>query len=135
VTIELSFQEKKATGTMNMGGQARPIEAELGGPLFADGAGMSSVIAALPLADGYATTYRNFDVQKAKEKLVQLRVAGSESVTVPAGTFDAWKVEVEPVGEPGKMTIWIDKASRKSVKTSAVLAAMGGAVMTSELVP
>jgi dipeptidyl aminopeptidase/acylaminoacyl peptidase len=134
-TIELAYGEKKATGSMNMGGQARPIEADLGGPLFADGAGMNAVIATLPLAEGYTATYRNFDVQKAKEKTMQLRVAGSESVTVPAGTFDAWKVELETVGEPGTMTVWIDKASRKAVKTTAVLAAMGGATMTSELVP
>jgi dipeptidyl aminopeptidase/acylaminoacyl peptidase len=135
ITIELAFTDNKATGSMNMGGQPRPIEADLSGPLFADGAGMSAVIATLPLAEGYTAMFRNFDVQKAKEKVMQLRVAGSESATVPAGTFDAWKVEVEPVGEPGKMTIWIDKASRKVVKSSAVLAAMGGAVMTSELVP
>ncbi len=135
VTIEVTFQDTKATGSMNMGGQAKPIEAELGGPLFADGAGASAVIAALPLAEGYTATYRNFDVQKAKEKIMQLRVAGSESVTVPAGTFDAWKVEIEPVDEPGKTTMWIDKATRKVVRSTAVLPAMGGAVMTSELVP
>lgn len=135
VTIEVAFQDAKATGSMNMGGQATPIDAALGGPLFADGAGTSAVIAALPLAEGYTATYRNFDVQKAKEKIMQLRVAGSESVTVPAGTFDAWKVEIEPVGEPGKTTTWIDKATRKVVRSTAVLPAMGGAVMTSELVP
>ena len=39
VTIELAFTDKKATGSMNMGGQARPIDVDLGGPLFADGAG------------------------------------------------------------------------------------------------
>jgi dipeptidyl aminopeptidase/acylaminoacyl peptidase len=135
ITIELSFAEKKATGTMNMGGQARPIEADLGGPLFADGAGMSAVIGTLPLAEGYTTTFRNFDVQKAREKVVQLRVAGSESVTVPLGTFDTWKVDLEPMGEPGKMTLWIDKATRKAVRITAVLAAMGGATMTQEMVP
>jgi dipeptidyl aminopeptidase/acylaminoacyl peptidase len=135
VTIELAFTDKKATGSMNMGGQARPIDVDLGGPLFADGAGMNSVVAALPLAAGYTATYRNFDMQKSKEKTMQLRVAGSESVTVPAGTFDAWKVEFEAIGEPGSATVWVDKASRKAVKTTAVLAAMGGAVMTSEMIP
>ena len=135
VTVELAYDAAKAKGTMNMGAQARPIEADLTGPLFADGAGMNAVIATLPLMNGYTTTYRNFDVQKSKEKVVQLRVTASESVTVPAGTFDAWKVDLETVGEPGAMTIWIDKATRKAVKTTAVLAAMGGATMTSELVP
>jgi hypothetical protein len=41
-------------------------------------------------------------------------------VTVPAGTFKSWKVEIAPVeGGPGSATAWIDTASRKVVKTSA----------------
>jgi dipeptidyl aminopeptidase/acylaminoacyl peptidase len=135
MTVELAYNATKATGSMSMGGQPKPIDVDLGGLLFADGAGSSAVIAALPLAEGYTAMYRNFDVQKSKEKVMQLRVAGSESATVSAGTFDAWKVELEPAGEPGKMTIWIDKTTRKVVKSSAVLPSMGGATMTSELVP
>ena len=46
-----------------------------------------SGIACLPLTEGYTTSYRNFDVQTQKAKLLQLTVAGVESVTVPAGTF------------------------------------------------
>ena len=53
-----------------------------------------SFSATLPLAEGYSTSYRNFDVQTQKVKLMQLKVAGSEDVTVPAGTFAAHRVEV-----------------------------------------
>jgi len=108
----------------------------LGGPLFADGPGAPQAIGALPLADGYSTTYRNFDPQKQKSKLIQLTVAGGESVTVPAGTFDAYKVELTSAdGGPDKMTLWIAKDSRKAVKLAAVLAQMGGATLTAELLP
>ncbi len=90
------------------------------------------MIACLPLADGYSTTYRNFDLQTMKPKLMELKVAGSESATVPAGTFDSYKVEVS--GEGGsKFTIWIAKDSRKPVKYSAVLPQAGGATLTAEL--
>jgi hypothetical protein len=59
-----------------------------------------------------------------------------ESVTVPAGTFDAYKVEVTSAdGGSDKETLWIAKDSRKPVKTTAVLAEMGGAVVTQEMVP
>ncbi len=98
-TVNLDFAGNKATGNMNMNGQDKPISADLGGPLFADAAGSEMAIACLPLADGYTTTFRNFDLQKQKEKLVQLKVA------------------------------------RKPVKMSAVMASMGGATMTQELVP
>lgn len=135
VTIELTFADKKVSGTMDMGGQKRPVAADLDGALFADGAGSSAAVAALPLAEGYTTTFGNFDVQTQKMKVMQLRVAGSESVTVPAGTFDTWKVELKPAGEAGEMMLWIDKATRKTVKATASMPSMGGATMTSELVP
>jgi len=134
--ISLAFTDNKATGTMTMSGQEKPISADLGGPLFADAAGSEFVIAALPLAEGYTTSFRNFDIRRQKEKLMQLKVVGVESVTVPAGTFDAFKVELTSAdGGTDKRTLWIAKDSRKPVKESAVLAEMGGAVLTEELVP
>lgn len=134
VAIDIDFADNKATGKMSMNGQEKPINADLGGPLFADAAGGDLAIACLPLAEGYTTTFRNFDVQAQKVKFMQLNVAGAESVTVPAGTFDAWRVEVASAeGGSDKKTLWIAKDSHKVVKVKAVLGAMGGAVMTQEL--
>jgi hypothetical protein len=136
INISLDFTDQKASGTMNMNGQDKPIAADLGGPLFAGSAGGMQSIACLPLAEGYATTFRNFDVQAQKEKLMALKVAGVESVTVPAGTFDSYKVELSSAdGGSDKRTIWIAKDSRKAVKVEAVLASMGGAILTMELQP
>ena len=65
----------------------------------------------------------------------QLKVSGVEDVTVPAGTFKAWKVQIASAeGEPGEQTVWIDQASRRVVKVTATLPQMGGATLTSELV-
>jgi dipeptidyl aminopeptidase/acylaminoacyl peptidase len=134
VAIDLDFAGNKAAGKMNLNGQDKPITADLGGPLFADGAGTDQVIACLPLAEGYSTTFRNFDVQTQKEKLMQLTVAGKEEVTVPAGTFQTLRVEVSSAdGGSDKRTLWIAPDSHKMVKMSAVLASMGGATMTEEL--
>lgn len=132
--IALEFAGNKVSGNMTMNGQAQPIAAELGGPLFADGAGSGNVIACLPLADGYIATYRTFDVQKQKEKLMTLKVAGAESVKVAAGTFDTYKVELTPAdGSAGMTTLWIDKAGRKPVKLQAVMPEMNGATLNAEL--
>ena len=134
VTIDLAFEGGKATGTMAMGGAAKPVSAELGGDLFADGSGAFESIACLPLAEGFSTTYRNFDVQKQKVSLKQAKVVGSEEVKVAAGTFQTWKVETGSAeGDPGGSTAWIDKASRKLVRVVAILPSAGGAVMTTEL--
>ncbi len=132
--VNLEFKDNKATGSMNIGGQDRPVSLDLGGPLFADAAGAPQAIACLPLAEGYSATYRNFDVQKQKVKLMQLKVTGAESVTVPAGTFNAFKVEISSAeGGPDKATMWVATDSRKPVKFSAVMAQMGGATLTAEL--
>jgi dipeptidyl aminopeptidase/acylaminoacyl peptidase len=136
VAIDLNFSGVKAAGKMSMNGQDKAIDADLGGALFGDAAGGDQVIATLPLAVGYATTFRNFDIQSQKVKLQQLNVAGTESVTVPAGTFDTLRVEITSADGGGdKKTLWIAKDSHKVVKAVAVVAAMGGATLTAELLP
>jgi dipeptidyl aminopeptidase/acylaminoacyl peptidase len=134
--VEVAFADNKATGKMTMNGQERPIAADLGGALFADGPGANDVVAALPLADGYTTSYRNFDVMGQKVRLRQLKVSGSEKVTVAAGAFDAWKVEITPAdgGTGESVTLWVDKASRRVVRISTVFPEMNGATATAELV-
>jgi len=134
VSLELAFKDGKATGTMAMGGEPKPLAADLGGDTFAHGAGAPEALGRLPLADGYAVTYRVFDLQKQKGALKRARVVGVEEVTVPAGVFKAWKVEVTSAeGEPGTTTLWIAQEGRKVVKTSTTLPQMGGAVLTQEL--
>jgi dipeptidyl aminopeptidase/acylaminoacyl peptidase len=134
VTIELDVKDNKATGTMSMNGQSRPISVDLGGSLFADGAGAYDVIAALPLAEGYAVGFRNLDILKQKLSMKQLRVLGKESITVPAGTFDAYKVEITATDNDAEKTmVWIASDTRKVLKISAVMPSQNGAVLTSEL--
>ncbi len=136
MTIEMNVAPDKVSGSMTMNGQAKPIDANPGGALFADGAGTFEVIASLPLADGYSVGFRNFDVQRQKIQMKQLKVLGSESVTVPAGKFDAYKIEIVAAdNEADKQTVWVAKDTRKVLKISAVLPSMGGAVLTSELAP
>ncbi|HJT65468.1 MAG TPA: alpha/beta fold hydrolase [Pyrinomonadaceae bacterium] len=136
MTIDLDVKPDKVSGSMTMNGEAKPIDAATGGALFADGAGSYDVIAALPLADGYSLSFRNFDVMKQKPQMKQLKVVGTESVTVPAGTFDAYKVEIVSAdNDADKQTVWIAKDTRKVVKIAVVLANLGGAVLTSELAP
>jgi dipeptidyl aminopeptidase/acylaminoacyl peptidase len=136
VAIDLTFTETKVTGSMAMGGEPKPVEAELEGPLFAEGNAAHDSIARLALAEGYSVAFRNFDVQKMKTTVMQAKVIGAEDVTVPAGTFQAWKVELASAeGDPGVTTLWIDKESRRVVKTVATLPQMGNAVFTAELKP
>ncbi len=136
MAIHVEFSNGKATGKMEMEGGDKPFSVDLDGPIFADGAGSSFVIGCLPLAAGFRTTFRNFDVQKQKVKLMRLEVAGSEGVTVPAGTFDTFRVELSSAeGGLDKFTVWIAKETRTPVKISTLMAEMGGATLTAELLP
>lgn len=102
--------------------------------MFADGAGAQAVMATLPLTEGYATNFRNFDVEKQKVKLMQLKVVGMEAVTVPAGTFPAYKLEVTSTeGDGERATVWVAKDGRRVLKVLAVLPQLGGATLTQEL--
>ena len=136
-TINLDFTDNKVTGTSNRSGQDKPVAIDLSGPLFAGEAVSQVTIGCLPLADGYSTTFRNFDIQRQKEKLLQLKVAGMERVKVPAGTFDSYKVEVTSAdGGSNKGTVWIAKDSRMPVKRSGSETVGRGTIFTTtELVP
>ena len=132
--FDVAFKDSKANGSLTMNGQAKPIAVDLGGAIFADGAGGFNVIGALPLVEGYTTSFRNFDLEKQKVELKNLKVVGVESVTVPAGTFEAFKVEVTAAdNEADKLSLWIAKDSRKITKIVAVLTNLNGAILTAEL--
>ncbi len=136
VEIDLDFSGNKAVGTMNMNGQSKTISVDLDGPLFADAAEANFVVGSLPLAVGYGTAFRNFDLQRQKAKPMQLRVAGMETVTVAAGTFEAFRVEISSAdGGPDQSTIWIAKDTRTPVKMATLMIEMGGATLTAELLP
>jgi len=136
VAIDVDFAGGKASGKMTMAGQDRPVAAELGGELFADSVSLGGVIGCLPLAEGYSATYRNFSLQTQKVRLMEAKVAGVETVTVPAGKFETWKVEITSAdGGSDHATLWVAKESRATVKMSTVMAAAGGALMTAELMP
>ena len=67
---------------------------------------------------------------------MELEVTGEEKVTVAGGEFSAWKVVVSSEADGNqKINFWIDTKSRRFLKSTAVLAAMGGAQMTVELQP
>jgi hypothetical protein len=132
--VEIEFSGGKVTGTAKMEGQKAAIEMEIGGPVFGDGPGYAQVIACLPLAEGYTTAFRTFDLLKQKAKAMRLEVAGSEEIQVPAGTFDTFRVELKSAtGGPERSTVWVSKGGRKAVKLSTMMPELAGAKLEAEL--
>jgi hypothetical protein len=52
----------------------------------------------LSFREGYTASYRTVLVNQRAQQVVEVRVTGRESVTVPAGTFEAWRLEVRSGG-------------------------------------
>ena len=52
----------------------------------------------IPFSEGYHASYRTVLASQNTQHDVNLIVIGIEQVTVPAGTFDAWRVEISAAG-------------------------------------
>jgi hypothetical protein len=134
VFIDLAFKENRIKGKLVINRREEPIDSDVGGPLFADGAGAMFAIGALPLAEGYSASLREFDTDNMKANRMQLKVAGSEKVTVAAGSFDCYRVEISSADSGAEnYTVWIAKGSRIPVRFAATFAQIGGAKLTAEL--
>jgi len=136
VTVKVSYTDTAIQGAINMPGREMPLDTKLDAPVFGSDAALDVVVASLPLAPGYKTTLRSFDILSQAVKVMSVEVVGVEKVTVPAGTFEAFKVELKNLdGEPGGGTVYIDKgADHKLVRAVMELPPMaGGGTVTSEL--
>jgi hypothetical protein len=131
--IEYEVKDGKATGQVLVSGQTRPFSVDLGGELFNDAAGIYQTLATLPFAPGYRIAFRTFDVQVQRVRTIQLQYAGTESVTVPAGTFDAFKIELSTADDGARTTVWVARDSRKVAKIVGVRPQLQGATLTAEL--
>ncbi|MDT8449296.1 MAG: S9 family peptidase [Wenzhouxiangellaceae bacterium] len=135
-TIEVDYGDEKVTGTISAGQQI-PIELKLGAPAFGDSAALETAVLAMPLEAGYSTTVRAVEVgAQQRVRFYSVAVADAETVEVPAGEFETWKVALEPIdGEGGGQTLWVTKAPpRVVVKSETRLPPqMGGAIVASEL--
>ena len=133
--MKLLFGEKEVTGEMSMGGPSMPVSVTLKAPVFAGGSSVELAVTALPLAEGYSTTVRVFEVMEQKVRPMLVTVTGKESVTVPAGTFDAFKVEMKPLdGEPGTSTLFVNAQDRFIVRAVYEISpSQGGGTATVEL--
>ena len=135
-TVAVNFSETTIDGAISMPGREMPLKSELDAPVYGGDAALNVVLAALPLAQGYKTTLRTFDIMSQAVNVMTVEVTGVESVTVPAGTFEAYSVELKNMnGDPGGGTVFISSgAKRHRVRSVMQLPAMmGGGTVTEEL--
>lgn len=136
-TVEIAYGDAAVTGAIVAGTQNIPVNVKLDAPVFGDEAGLELAVAAMPLTTGYRATLRTAEAgMQQRVRYWQLSVAAEEPVTVPAGTFQTYKVVVEPLdNEGGGTTYWITRDTPRYVvrAESKLPPAMGGGTAVSEL--
>jgi dipeptidyl aminopeptidase/acylaminoacyl peptidase len=135
-TVRVNYSGEEINGKITMPGGEMPLSSELEAPVYGTDTALDLVMAALPLAPGYRTTLRTFDILSQSTKIMVLEVVGIEEVAVPAGTFETYKIELRNMdGEPGGGTVFIStNADHHKVRSVMTLPAMmGGGTITSEL--
>lgn len=136
-TVEIKYDDKSVTGAIQAGPQNIPINIALEAPVFGDEMALDMAVAAMALAPGYRTPLRTAEAgMQQRVRYWSLSVAGEEPVTVAAGTFQTYRVVLEPIdNEGGGRTFWITKDTpRVIVKSESKLPpAMGGGTAVTEL--
>lgn len=80
---------------------------------------LSLVVAALPLAEGKSFSLNVFSSGEGVTKVATVKVAGVENVTVPAGTFAAYRLEISGMQLPVVMHVSTD-APRRLLRVAPV---------------
>jgi dipeptidyl aminopeptidase/acylaminoacyl peptidase len=135
--ITVDYHDTEITGKIVAGPQTIPVSAKLEAPVLGDGSALDLTLIALPLEVGYETTFRTFDLMSQKVITRHLKVVDVEIIEVPAGTFDALKLEIVPIeGDTGKRTVWVAQDETRSILKSidSLPPMMGGGSVTVELI-
>ena len=118
VTIEAEYDavEKVITVTETEDGDERTVPRRLDKEHYYDNESSLFLWRTIDFREGYTATYYTvLPNQGGTQHTVSLRVAGKEEVTVPAGTFDAWRVETRS-GDLRQIAWYADTPGRPLVQ-------------------
>ncbi|HEY2824814.1 MAG TPA: insulinase family protein, partial [Gemmatimonadales bacterium] len=96
-------------------------------PPAIEASALGTFIEAIPLSAGASLALASYNPSSGKVDAVTVKVSDGGSQTVPAGTFDTWKVDVQ--GGDAPSTYWVAKAPRRLVRR-----AITGAPFTFDLI-
>ena len=120
----------KTEDGLNINAMGKEMPVAVSGAYLSDGAGADMIIARMPLAQGFTTSYYLLDAATMKTKQNVLTVTGKENYK----GIEVWKLSsVNPENANDKTILWIDPIKKIAVKMEQTLPALNNAVMTAEL--
>jgi hypothetical protein len=84
-------------------GEERPVPHELKENYY-DNDSSLFLWRSIAFSEGYQATYRTVVTGSGEQHVVQIEVVGKERITVPAGTFDTWRLEIR--GSDRRQIAW-----------------------------
>ena len=130
-----TLQDEGDCWSLSEEGEAREVDLDLGAPPFAEGLAQGISIACLPLAEDFHTTFRAMAHGADRVQILHVVVLSQEALTVPAGSFRAWKVEISCPGEVAdRLLLWVDPLIPRVVKSLESGPRFAGGSLSLELV-
>lgn len=94
LAMDIAYTDTSASGNMSMRGRSTSISKTFDGPTLAGGAHDLIALGTMPLEPGFSTSLRVFSPQRQTVQTATFEVTGTETVETPAGSFEAYAVDV-----------------------------------------
>ena len=130
MALTLGFRADSIIGVVEAAGMSQPVRVANPRGALASDAVILLALSKLPLAAGWRGSLDMLNPQTGGVIPFAMRVTRSESVTVPAGSYDAWVVEAN--AGPATTTFWVAKGG-PVVKVVATVPDLPGAQIESTL--
>jgi hypothetical protein len=92
--MDITFTDTSAAGTVAVRGRSTSISKGFDAPTLAGGSHDLLALGTLPLAPGFSTTLPVFSPRQQQVRTVHFSVTGTTTVETPAGSFEAYVVDV-----------------------------------------
>jgi dipeptidyl aminopeptidase/acylaminoacyl peptidase len=129
-SIQLTFDDTSVSGSLSMQGQTQEVEQTFDQPVLASTANMEVALAALPFESGYSAQLPVFQLQQQAVATTTVRVTGTETVEVPAGSFETYVLEATSEGPGPSGTIHVRREAPHHVVKADLEVTMGGRTVT-----
>ena len=126
----LAFTDTSVTGTLAMGPRTMDVNRSVDQPVLASTANLEVALAGLPLTEGYSARLPVFQLQQQKVAITTIRVTGTETIEVPAGTFETYVLKVTAEGPAPSGTYYVRKSAPHHVVKADLEVSMGPRTVT-----
>lgn len=131
MALTLTFDSTSVVGSLRSGGQSRSMQRTFEQPVLSSTANVEVGLATLPLEPGYAARMPVYHLRQKNVTPITLRVVGTDSVTVPAGSFDTFVLEATSQGPGPSGTYYVRRnAPHHVVKANLQVPASQGRTVT-----